>query len=301
MIALFGGTGRFFAVGRRGRQRIALTTRASLLRVFEGTGERVTPRWFGWAGVFTLFAATGLYGMVAGGHSARIFEQVSAGAGFAISTVQISGHAQLDEIEVLESLDLHPGTSLMTYNAEAALDRLRTNGWVSSASVRKVYPGTLKIALTERQPLGLWQRGSLVSLIDSDGFVITDDVNGRFAALPLFVGHGAQDRASGFLALLERFPAIRSRARAAVFVSNRRWDLVLDNDIEIKLPETGVEAALDELLRLDAESGLMTRDIVSVDLRLKDEIVVRLTEDGMVKRKATVKSRREGEKPETDT
>ena len=301
MIALFSMIGRFFFKGRRGRQRYVSTTRASVLRVFDSAAPKILPRWFGWAGVIGLFVATGMYGMIAGGHSVRVFEQASANTGFTISAVEISGHAQLDEIEVLETLDLHPGSSLVTYNAEAAHERLSANGWVSSVSVRKIYPGTLKIALTERRPLALWQRGSLVSLIDETGTVITDDVADRFAALPLFVGHGAQLRARDFLELLDRYPAIRSRARAAVFVSNRRWDLVLDNEIEIKLPEAGIDAALDELLRLNAESGLMTRDIVSVDLRLKNEVVVRLTDEAMAKRKANVNSQRSGAGRETDT
>ena len=168
-------------------------------------------------------------------------------------------------------------------------------------SARPRYPGTLKIALEERQPLALWQRGSLVSLIDRDGTVITDDVSDRFAALPLFVGHGAHVQAQDFLALLDLYPQIRSRIRAAVYVSERRWDLVLDNDVEIRLPETGVEAALEELVRLNAESGLMTRDIVAVDLRLDGEIVIRLSDGAMTKRKAAVRSSGEGIKRETDT
>ena len=301
MIALFGTVGHFFAMGRRGRKRFASTTRTSFLHLLDGIEPSRVPRSVGWAGACGLFAATGLYGMVAGGHSVRFFEQISSQVGFAISSVEISGHAQLDEIEVLEALDLHPGSSLMIYNADAALMRLQNNGWVSSASVKKIYPGTLKITLREREPLGLWQRGSLVSVIDRQGTVITDGIEDRFAALPLFVGHGAQILASDFLTLLDRYPAIRARTRAAVYVSNRRWDLVLDNEIEIKLPETRVEAALDELLRLTAETGLMTRDIVSVDLRLTNEVVVRLTDEAMVKRKANVKSQRNGTKRETDT
>jgi len=300
LIALFGGTGSFYATGGRGRQRLASTMREAVLRTFGMLEPSETPRWLGLAGVFMLFAATGVYGMIAGGHTTRIVDQLSAQAGFAISAVQISGHAQLDEIEVLATLDLQPGSSLVTYDAGAALERLRASGWVASASVRKIYPGTLKIALTERRPMGLWQRGDLISLIDQSGAVITDDISGQFAALPLFVGHGAQSRARGFLDLLDRYPAIRARVRAAVFVSERRWDLVLDNDVEIKLPEANVAAALEELLRLNAESGLMTRDIVSVDLRLRNEVVVRLSDEAMIKRKANAKTRHDGGR-ETDT
>lgn len=289
------------AFGRRGRHRIASGARTSLVDFFRTTRPDAVPRWVGWAGAATLFSLTGLYGVIAGGQVDQFVGKASAAAGFAISEIKIAGQVQLNEIEVLEALDIHPGSSLLTYDAPQALDRLSRNGWVAGASVRKIYPGTLKIALQERQPLGLWQRGSLVSLIDRTGTVIADTVADRFAALPLFVGHGANVKAEAFLELLDRYPAIRSRVRAAVHISGRRWDLVLDNDIEIKLPETDIESALAELLRLNAEAGLMTRDIVVVDLRRKGEVIVRLSDEAMSSRRTTIKSQRSGGKRETDT
>lgn len=280
---------------------MASNARSSLTRLVADSRPDAIPRWIGWGGAVALFALTGTYGLVAGGHLDGLADHAGAAAGFAISEIEIAGQVQLDEIEVLEALDIHPGSSLLTYDAPRALERLSRNGWISGASVRKIYPGTLKIALTEREPLGLWQRGALVSLIDGSGTVISDTIADRFNVLPLFVGHGANLKARAFLDLLERYPAIRSRVRAAVYISDRRWDLVLDNEIEVKLPETGVEDALEELLRLNAEAGLMTRDIVVVDLRQKGEVIVRLSEEAMETRKATIKSRRSGGTRETDT
>ena len=290
-----------FALGKRARRRFASNLKSKLQSILFGPGSDTLPRGIGWIGFFLLFGATGLYGTIAGGHGVRVLDSLSSMTGLAIAEIRIGGQVQLDEIEVLEALDIHPGSSLVTYNAGAALDRLSENGWVASASVRKIYPGTLKIELRERKPLALWQRGALISLIDRDGNVITDDVSDRFAALPLFVGHGAQTLAQDFLALLDRYPAIRSRVRAAVYVSARRWDLVLDNEIEVRLPENNVEAALAELVKMNADAGLMTRDIVAVDLRLDDEIIVRLSDGAMSRRKATVKSRGEAVNREADT
>ena len=49
-------------------------------------------------------------------------------------------------------------------------------------------------------------------------------------------------------------------------VAERRWDLSLENGITIRLPETGEDAAIAEVLRLDREDGLLSRDIATVDL-----------------------------------
>ena len=64
----------------------------------------------------------------------------------------------------------------------------------------------------------------------------------------------------------------------AVLVADRRWDLHLENGVTIKLPEKGVKEALAQLVKLNAESRLLDRDVVVVDLRLPDRITVRLPE-----------------------
>ena len=62
------------------------------------------------------------------------------------------------------------------------------------------------------------------------------------------VGRGAETRAKDFLALLDRYPAIRDQVRAVVLVGERRWNLRLKNGIDVRLPETDVAAALERLV-----------------------------------------------------
>ena len=101
---------------------------------------------------------------------------------------------------------------------------------------------------------------------------------GRFAALPLVVGAGAAGRARAFLGRLEEYPAIREQVRACVLVAERRWNLKLKNGVDVRLPENDVERALDTLAGLDRDKRLLSRDILAVDLRSPDRVVVRLSD-----------------------
>jgi cell division protein FtsQ len=56
---------------------------------------------------------------------------------------------------------------------------------------------------------------------------------------------------------------------SAVFVELR---------VTVKLPEKGIGEALAELVKLDAKSKLLDRDVSVIDLRLPDRITVRLPE-----------------------
>ena len=66
--------------------------------------------------------------------------------------------------------------------------------------------------------------------------------------------------------------------RAAILVAERRWNLRLSNGIDVRLPETDVEGALDRLVALDRDKKILSRDITMVDLRLPDRVSVRLSD-----------------------
>jgi cell division protein FtsQ len=66
--------------------------------------------------------------------------------------------------------------------------------------------------------------------------------------------------------------------RASVLVADRRWNLHLNNGIDVRLPDSNVADALDRLVALDRDKKLLSRDITTVDLRLPDRVTVRLSD-----------------------
>jgi cell division protein FtsQ len=155
--------------------------------------------------------------------------------------------------------------------------------------VRKLYPDRLQITITEREAFALWQQNGKVNVIAADGTVLAAKVEPRLASLPFVVGNGAAARARDFLAVLDRHPAIRDQVRAAILVAERRWNLRLKNGVDVRLPETDVEHALETLARFDREKRLLSRDIVAVDLRLPDRLTLRLSEAAAQAREEAVK------------
>jgi cell division protein FtsQ len=107
--------------------------------------------------------------------------------------------------------------------------------------------------------------------------------------LPLVVGKGAETRARDFLALLARYPQVKSVTRAAVFVGERRWNLRLKDGLDIRLPENDVGNALAALSKLDREDRLFSRDIVAIDMRLPDRLTVQLSDDAAKAREDLLK------------
>ena len=232
-----------------------------------------------------LCAAT-LYGLIGGGHVARLTESVLVAGGIGVSRIEISGHQETPELAILEQLDLGANRSLATLNVHKARARIAELPWVGEASVRKTYPDTLHVTIKERIPYALWQHNKHIYLIDDKGGPIVTFADPRFGHLPLVVGAGANVAAPAFLAKVRAHERLASRMRAGVLVAERRWNLVMANGITVKLPEIDIAEALEQLAVLDAVDGLLSRDVTVVDLRLADRITVRLPDNTAETRKA---------------
>lgn len=242
---------------------------------------------------FGIVGAFVVYGAIAGGHATAMASTATSSLGFDVHSVSITGHRYMEERDILDILGLSPGVSLVTFDVSSAHQTLLREPWIKSASVRKIYPGKLKIQLNERDPFAVWQHGQAVSIVDKGGRVLDDFNKELHGSLPIVVGHGAQRKGPEFIALMEEFPALNSRIRAAMLHSQRRWDILLDNEITVKLPEEGVREALEELLALDEEKSILSKDLVSVDMRLSDRLVMRLSDEALANRETTLKRRKE--------
>jgi cell division protein FtsQ len=254
------------------------------------------PRGAGVAAATTIMLGGLAYGVVKGDHvgDAAAFladarDQVANAVGFGIGDLAVTGHDQLTREEVLAAAHVTGRSSLLFLDVEAARERLKTNPWIADATVRKLLPGQLRIDIQERTPFALWQKNRRVSVIADDGTVLEEFVAPQNLTLPLVVGEGAETRARDFLALLDRFPHIREQVRASILVGERRWNLRLRSGLDIRLPEADAASALEEIVRLDRELQLLSRDIVAVDLRLNDRVTVRQSEQAAQVRQDQIK------------
>jgi cell division protein FtsQ len=261
--------------------------------------ERYLPRRAGTAATVLLLLGSAGFGVVKGGHVAELTTGLSDtrnalanSAGFRIRTVAINGRRQLSQDEVLAIGGVNGRSSLLFLDAATVRDKLKTNPWISEATVLKLYPGELRIDIVERTAFALWQRDGRLSVISDDGAVLEPYVSSRFLSLPLVVGKGAETHARDFLALLARYPRVNSVTKAAVFVGERRWNLRLRDGLDVRLPENEVGNALATLSTLDKDDRLFSRDIVAVDMRLPDRLTVQLSEDAAKAREELFKEKK---------
>lgn len=265
--------------------------------------ERYLPNRAGVVATVLLLLGSAGFGIVRGGHLEEFTSALSDtrnaianSAGFRITTVAISGRKQLTQDEVLAIGGVNGRSSLFFLDAAAVRDKLKANSWIADATVLKLYPGQLQIDIVERSAFALWQQDGRLSVIADDGAVLEPYLSRRFISLPLVVGKGAETHAKDFLALLARYPQVRSVTKAAIFVGERRWNLRLKDGLDIRLPENDVGNALASLSRLDKQDRLFSRDIVAIDMRLPDRLTVQLSDDAAKAREELFKDKKSKKK-----
>jgi cell division protein FtsQ len=257
------------------------------------------PRGAGTAACAAFLLAALAYGAVVGGHVGAILaflsetrDQAANAAGLRIASIALSGEHRVSREEVLATIGVTGTSSLLFLDVDAARERLKTNPWIADATVLKLYPDRLQIGIKEREAFALWQKDGRVSVIAADGTVLEPYVSPALLQLPLVVGRGAAERANDFLGLLDHYPELRALVRASVLIGERRWNLRLRNGLDIRLPERGIERALDMLVALDRDKKLLTRDIVAIDLRLSDRVTVRLSDAAAAARAEALKDKK---------
>lgn len=201
--------------------------------------------------------------------------QLTADAGFAVDDVLVEGRKRTRADAILGVLAVRRGTPILALDPDLARARLEALPWVRRASVERRLPRLLYIQLTEREPMAIWQRDGRLSVIDRGGNVIPGVEPKKFAELPLVVGEGAAREAGPLLAMLRREPDLEKLVLAAVRVGERRWNVQLEGNVEVRLPETEAIEAWIQFARLERKHGLLGRDVVAIDLRQPGRLVVR--------------------------
>lgn len=228
-------------------------------------------------------------------------DRVLSADSLTISNITVSGNSRMSRGEVVTLLDGLRGESMLSADLDAWRRKLLESPWVAEATIRRVFPGTLAVAVSERQPLGIARITDRLYLVDRRGMVI-DEFGPNYAELDLPIidglaplrppdGSHADDArtalAGRLLSDLARRPDLARRV-SQIDVSDPHDAAVILKD-DTALVRVGEENFVDRLQSyLDLASALRERipDIDYVDLRFDERVYVRPQGTGAKSQKA---------------
>lgn len=207
------------------------------------------------------------------------FYDMTSKIGFVIEDVEIEGRENSLKEDISQALEIDLGENILRYDIWAAKQRLEQLPWVKNAAVRRSYfPNIIHVSLREKKAQALWQVDNKFYPIDEDGNVIQSDYFPDDISL-LVVGKGAPENLNDLIDIISQDNDIWQRIKVVQYVSERRWNIILDDidsGLTIKLPEENAKYAWDKLIKIDATDGILKRKLTFIDLRLPDKVIVKL-------------------------
>lgn len=207
------------------------------------------------------------------------FYNYSAGLGFKIDDIVITGRDKTAKQDILNALQLSRETNILNLDLRDLQQKVEQLPWVRHAVVkRRFFPNIIQIDIRERQVQSIWQLDHKFRPIDGEGNVIEADYTPDHPIL-LIVGEGAPENITALMKSITDDQNIYERIKVANYISGRRWNIVLDdveNGITIKLPEKHIDEAWKKLLKLNTTQGLLKRKLTIIDLRFPNKVIVKL-------------------------
>lgn len=196
---------------------------------------------------------------------------------FMVNLMSVEGASPELAQAVRDSLALRLPMSSFDMDLDAMRQTVEGFNAVAGATLRIRSGGVLAVEITERKPAVLWRNAGGLNLLDAGGHMVAGaSLRADWPELPVVAGQGADDEVPEALALIAAAGPLKDRLRGLVRMGERRWDVVLDRDQRLMLPEEDPVAALERLIALDKGREMLKRDLTVVDFRNPRRPTVRL-------------------------
>jgi cell division protein FtsQ len=236
-------------------------------------------RWLRALGAGALVVATAVV-VVLAGHWVLTTER------FAVVAVEVRGASRVPPTRLLEVAGIVHGTNLWRIDPDQVRARLEALPEIRRADVVRALPNRVSIVVEERRPFTLVHAARL-HWLDEDGRLLGEERHAVATEVPVISGLSEEE-----LATMRTAPGPRARAAITLIRALLRTGSTLAgeiSEIDMSRPEgpvlytvDGVEVRLgseeweERLARLEGVlAQVATQDVQGVDLRFRDQVVLR--------------------------
>jgi cell division protein FtsQ len=189
----------------------------------------------------------------------------------------------LNKIEVQESIKycttikpflshIEPNTSIFLVSITDIKNQLEQLDCIDNLTIKRQYPDTIKIIVKEKQPIAIWQNEQKFLYITEDGSTMTirkiEDVD-KFI---IITGKNAPTNTPDLINFLDINDEIKKSITSAIWVGDRRWNIKINEDTVIMLPENNPEIAWNKYVQFSNQADFKEKNYKLIDLRIDNRI-----------------------------
>jgi cell division protein FtsQ len=219
----------------------------------------------------------------------QLYRLVSRTTLLRLETIEVSPLKKLTRSEVVALSGVKPGDSMLGLKLKNVVAQLSKNPWIEQVQVRRFFPHTLSITLSERTPQAVANVGCLYYL-DGKGMLFKSLVDGDRLDYPLITGVNEEDLekdpAGSKEALKNALQLIASLRASSVFgledVSEIHYDkgygftlFTMQGGVPVKLGNDGFSEKLARLGGIYPGLKAQMHALDYIDLDYGDKIIVK--------------------------
>tara|TARA_B100001250_G_scaffold181559_1_gene156253 strand:- start:1744 stop:2403 length:660 start_codon:yes stop_codon:yes gene_type:complete len=187
-----------------------------------------------------------------------------------IKKIKIENNSILDSYEIKQKLSFLYKENLFFLNIKDIEENLKSETFIESFSIKKIYPSTLKLIIVEKKPIAVLQNKKKTFYISDKGDLINFRDIEAYKDLPTVFGNG-----NTFYSLYQnlqntKFPL--KTIKSFYFFESGRWDLIMHDDKVIKLPIKDYLFSLENFMSLKNNTNFNNYKIF--DYRIKDQLIL---------------------------
>ena len=187
-----------------------------------------------------------------------------------ISKINITGLSERKNLEILNNLNNFLYKSIFVINKDEIKKILKKQNIIQEFNITKIYPSTLNIKIKPTKFIARVSNNGQY-LVGANGKLIKNNNNNEL--LPYIFGEFNSLDFLSFKQNIEKSIFSFSSIKTLYFFPSRRWDILTDNDILIKLPKEHMVVSLNLSKNLIDNNNF--KDNKFIDLRVKNHLVIK--------------------------
>lgn len=189
---------------------------------------------------------------------------------FPIKKIKVENYKVVNPEDLTLKLNYLLGSSLLFIKKESLKSALKSNNFIMGFNIKKIYPDTIKISITEKTPVAIYIDKKRRFFLLSNGDLITYKDIKIYESLPLVYGNN-----KGFKELfhnLKKLDFPLKKIKAFHYFGIGRWDIIFKNQKIIKLPKKDYLESLKNYLYLKDKKNFEKYKIF--DYRINNQLIL---------------------------
>lgn len=177
------------------------------------------------------------------------------------------------DLEYVSALDVQRAFSQLDYvgtfmsqDVDVLQDTIESIPWVSNAAIRKQWPDTIKVFITEHHAIAIWNGDAM---LNESGHVFNGDI-GKLKGehVKLYGPEGTSEEVlQVWQKVSNQFQSLGLTITSLVLNERRAWQIILDNGIRLELGKESLEERIERFIYLYNNLGSEAQKVSYIDLR----------------------------------